>query len=142
MYFRIGVLMTFQMSKIKSVILGVRVWAISEYWHQFMSSTSFCLRRLSKLFCLRGHWTIKARNSRLKSRYHKCLWTIYNVRRISSSNSINDNERNGLKWASFICQKRNHFLVCLRIDLMCCSDVTEIWSVIQQKQKFFSRTKK
>ena len=131
------------MSKIKEELLGVcyldRIKNIDIILCPQRHSASGGFQSSS---VLRGHWKIKAKNLRWKSRYHKCLWTIYNVRRISSSNSINDNERNGLKWASFICQKRNHFLVCLRIDLMCCSDVTEIWSVIQQKQKFFNRTKK
>ena len=88
----------------------------------FMSSTSFCLRRLSKLLHFEGTLKNQGKEFQIKIKISKCLWTIYNIRRISSSNSINDNERPKMnfiylsKTKSFSCVLVNWLNVLFRRD--------------------------
>ena len=89
-----------------------------------MSSTSFCLRRLSILLHFEGTLKNQVKEFQIKIKISKCLWTIYNIRRISSSNSINDNNTNGLKMKfiylskpkSFSCAPVNWLNVLFRRD--------------------------
>lgn len=138
--------MTFEMSKIKKEFLGVKCL------DQIRILTTFYVLNVilpQEAFIAFVFWgdieKIKARNSRFKSRYHKCLWTIYNMRRISSSNSINDNERHGLKMKfiylsktkSFSCVLENWLNVLFRRDrnLKCDPTKTTIFFILQKRKR-------